>query len=197
MIDFPTKSFRNIIIIGTVDEYGDMDPDKYIPWIDTEDMEFFRRETLGHCVVMDQDVWDSLKTKPLDGRLNIIICEDGHIPFDDEYVVVTNFNEAMWAIWHYTVAHEKIYILGGLKTYRDFMPLARRVLLTKVKTPYKSGIAFPNIYKKREKNTKRTSLEHDTRPVLQGVRQKGNGWKQLCGQNHVGACNDLCRKASQ
>lgn len=198
MIKYPTQSFRNIIIIGTVDEYGEMDPDKYIPWIDTEDMEFFRNETLGHCVVMDHFVWHSLKTKPLDGRLNIVICDDDSIKPSDEYVVVKNFNEAMWAIWHYTVAHEKIYIIGGLKVYNAFMPLARRILLTKVKTPYKSGMAFPDIYnsKKRAKNTKRTSLEHDPRSILQDMRQKGNGWKQLCGKNHVGACDDLCRKTS-
>ncbi len=168
MINYPTQSFRNIILIGSVDQYGEMDDERHVPWIDTEDMEYFRNETIGHCVVMDSEVWHSLKTKPLHGRLNIVLCDDGSIPVDEEYVVVKTFNEAMWAIWHYTQAHEKVYILGGLRLYKQFRPYSRRVILTLVQTPYKSGKFFPKLFKKKsdEKNSKRVSEGDGGRSIL-------------------------------
>lgn len=155
MVDYPTETFRNIIIIASADEYGGIDPYSYLPWIDQEDMQFFRDMTLGHTVVMDELVWNQLTTKPLDGRLNIVISQDLS-RHDDDYIVVRNFEEAMWAIWHYTVGHSKIFIIGSSDLYNKFLPFSRRVILTRVKTPYKNADQhFPPLFKrkKHEKNT--------------------------------------------
>jgi dihydrofolate reductase len=151
MVDYPTEAFRNIIIITSVDEFGGIDPVNYLPWIDQEDMQFFRETTLGHTVVMDDNVWNQLVTKPLDGRLNIVISQDLPKHEDDDYVVVRNFEEAMWAIWNFTTGHSKIFIIGGSDLYHKFLPFSRRVILTRVKTPYRdTDRRFPMLFKKKK-----------------------------------------------
>lgn len=60
------------IIVAVADDWaigrsGDM------PWHISEDMKFFKAKTLGHSVIMGRRTWESIGSKPLPGRENIVV----------------------------------------------------------------------------------------------------------------------------
>lgn len=63
-----------------------------LPWErNPKDMKWFRDHTLGHVVVMGRSTWESLGSKPLPGRTNVVITtkqlegpdhtDSGHMQF--------------------------------------------------------------------------------------------------------------------
>lgn len=153
MINYPTRGFRNIIIIAAVAENGAIGLEGGLPWVDQEDIEFFRKETLGHVVVMGSKTWESLPQKPLDGRTNIVLSKKLS-EFTEGAIVVRNFEEAMWAIWEHSGPHDKIFIIGGLEIYKMFLPYARRVLLTMIKGAPIADTYFPQLFTKAKHRAK-------------------------------------------
>ena len=48
-----------------------------LPWRLRSDLALFKRLTLGKPVIMGRKTWDSLPSKPLPGRTNIVLSRDG------------------------------------------------------------------------------------------------------------------------
>ena len=94
-----------------------------------EDMRFFRETTSGHVVVMGYNTWLSLNRKALPNRKNYVVSpfEIKDLPnnieqvFDFEAYAKENQN-----------TDEEIFIIGGAKTYEDFLPYAKTLYLTEV-----------------------------------------------------------------
>ena len=60
------------IIVAVADDWaigreGDM------PWHISADMKFFKATTMGHSLVMGRRTWESIGSKPLPGRQNIVV----------------------------------------------------------------------------------------------------------------------------
>lgn len=134
--------------MAAVAENGVIGSNNDLPWQDMEDMEFFRKETMGHVVVMGRLTWDSLPNKPLDGRVNIVISSTLSFDTPGAYVA-RNFLEAMHLIWKHSGPHDKVFVIGGQTMYEQFLPYARRVLLTLIKGTYKGTTKFPPMFNKR------------------------------------------------
>ena len=47
-----------------------------LPWKSKTDMEHFRSVTYGNAVVMGRKTFESLGSKPLQGRLNVVVTRD-------------------------------------------------------------------------------------------------------------------------
>ena len=58
---------------------GVIGADGALPWHLREDLQRFKRTTLGHPVVMGRKTWDSILArngKPLPGRRNVVVSRD-------------------------------------------------------------------------------------------------------------------------
>ena len=67
--------------------------DGKIPWHLPEDMERFRRRTMGHVVVMGRRTWEEIG-HPLPGRMTYLVSSRLHIK-EENVVTVPSLTEAI------------------------------------------------------------------------------------------------------
>ncbi len=107
-----------------------------------EDMRFFRETTSGHAVVMGYNTWLSLDKKPLPGRKNLVVSpwEIKDLPEDVEQI----FDYESYAE-DFRDSEDEIFVIGGAKTYEDFLPFASVLYLTEVDDSVKDAdVYFPD-----------------------------------------------------
>ena len=86
-----------------------------IPWHVPEDFAHFRTLTRGHPVVMGQGTWESLPTRPLPGRTNVVLTLDEHFEADGALVAHT-LADAL-ALAAAAPGGELTWIIGGAQVY--------------------------------------------------------------------------------
>ncbi|NLB66829.1 MAG: dihydrofolate reductase [Bacteroidales bacterium] len=62
-----------ISLIAAVATDGAIGKGNTMPWHISDDLKYFKRVTFGKCVIMGRKTWESLGSKPLPGRDNIVI----------------------------------------------------------------------------------------------------------------------------
>jgi len=116
--------------------------DNALPWAIKEDMARFKKLTKGWPCVMGRKTWESLPTKPLPGRLNVVVSrktEVGSFPLD-----VKIFPSLSAAVENCS-GYEKIFIIGGEMIYKQALELADKIELTLVHKQYEGDAFFPEI----------------------------------------------------
>lgn len=96
-----------------------------IPWHLSKDLQFFKRTTLGHAIVMGRKTFDSLG-KPLPGRENIVLSRN---PLDAPGV---RHCQTLDEIAEPSDGR-KLFVIGGAEIYRALLPRCAEFLLTVVK----------------------------------------------------------------
>ena len=127
---------KNLSLIVAMDEGGLIGRNNALPWRLPEDLKFFRRITLGKTVLMGRKTWDSLG-KPLEGRRNWVLSRDPAFrPAGCE--VFATLERAL-------AAHRdgELVVIGGAELYRQALPLARTLHLTRVHARVAGDTAFP------------------------------------------------------
>ena len=108
-----------------------------------EDLKRFKELTTGHTVVMGTNTWKSLPKKPLPNRRNIILSRKKEVYPHDEYLRMTKMEFGYWLEDH---PKETVFIIGGARTYAEYLDICNVIYLTKI---YKShdniDAYFPNI----------------------------------------------------
>lgn len=105
---------------------GAIGRDGTIPWHLPEDLKFFQRETLGGAIIMGRNTWDSLPFKPLSKRFNIVVSANP----DVAEVVVSSVAQGIALALDQ--GYQRIYGIGGAGIYQEMLPLAQRLLISKV-----------------------------------------------------------------
>lgn len=110
-----------------------------MPWHLPGDLAHFKRITLGAPVIMGRRTWDSLpkRFRPLPGRPNIVVTRNGEWTADGALVV--DSPEAALALASAQVisqpgaaAPEWVWVMGGGELYRQTLPLADRLEVTRI-----------------------------------------------------------------
>ena len=108
-----------------------------IPWHISEDFKFFKATTMGHTVIMGWMTWVSLGSKPLPGRQNFVISlEPLPEPQFDNVRFFSSLEDALEA------AGEDAFIMGGGYTYRQALPFATKIYLTRIHTTIPDADTF-------------------------------------------------------
>ncbi len=120
-----------------------------------EDMEHFRKITVGHTVIMGQKTYESIG-RPLPERINIVISNDPN--FTATGCLVSHSIEQALAL---AKAKEKkeIFIIGGGQIYKQFIDLADKLYLTIVDDQPKLADTFFPDYSKFNKVTRQEKHE--------------------------------------
>lgn len=95
-------------------------------WHIPADLKRFKQITLGSAVVMGRKTWESLPKRPLPGRRNIIVSRGGYAAEGAE--TVASISEALEA----GRQSGRVFIIGGSEIYRQTLPLASVVHLTRI-----------------------------------------------------------------
>lgn len=110
----------------------------------SKDMKFFRETTFGHVVALGENTLLSFpNAKPLKNRAHIVLSQDPTHNYEG-VENVHDFEEFLKLIKERSLS-EDVYIIGGASIYRQTLPFADKVLLTKVDADGNAELFFPNL----------------------------------------------------
>ena len=114
-------------------------------WRLPNDMKFFKNLTWGMPVIMGRKTFVSLAGKPLPGRTNIVITRDTNSITSQSGLWVCGSLEEAIALAKSTDCLEA-FVIGGGDIYRQAMPLADKIYLTRVHGEFnEADVFFPKI----------------------------------------------------
>ncbi len=104
------------------------------------DLKYFKRVTSGHPVIMGRHTYESLPVKPLPNRKNIVISLSltGPLP---GCVLVPSIEEAC----KHCDDTEECFVMGGAQIYRQMMPQAQKLYVTRIHYSFEADVFFPEI----------------------------------------------------
>lgn len=128
---------------------------KLIYWL-PNDMKRFKALTTGHTIIMGRRTFESLPKGALHNRRNIVLSRNGKAEDFPNADLYPTLNEALAS------CQGEVYIIGGASVYKEALPLADRLCLTRVHdTPQKADTFFPQINENEWVETFREEHEKD------------------------------------
>ena len=126
-----------ISIIVAVAQNGAIGKENKLLWHISEDLKYFKRVTSGNPVVMGRKTWESIG-KPLPGRRNIVISRSlDSLPGAEVFKSLElAFDEVGKS------DADEIFIIGGGEIYRQALPFASKLYLTKVHVTIEDADTF-------------------------------------------------------
>jgi dihydrofolate reductase len=118
--------------------------DNDLPWRLKSDLAIFKARTLGKPVIMGRKTWDSLPRKPLPGRMNIVLSQDGSFE-PPQAVVCESFLEALQMAKEQAEDDgvDEVCVIGGRAIFELALPRAKRLYLTEVQAEVEGDVHFP------------------------------------------------------
>jgi dihydrofolate reductase len=115
-----------------------------LPWRLSADLRRFKALTLGKPVIMGRKTWDSLPTRPLPGRTNIVLTRDGSF-VAQRAVVCETFADAVDIAREQAAEDgaDEVCVIGGAALFALALPKARRLYLTEVEADVPGDVHFP------------------------------------------------------
>jgi dihydrofolate reductase len=116
-----------ITLVLAMAENGVIGKDGAIPWRLPDDLRRFKRLTIGKPVVMGRKTWDSLPRKPLPERSNIVVTRQADWAAQGA-IRAASLDDALTKAG----AAVEVMVIGGGEIYREALPRAQRIELTRV-----------------------------------------------------------------
>lgn len=108
-----------------------------MPWHLPADLAWFKRNTLGKPVIMGRKTWQSIGSKPLPKRPNIVISRDTRSVGGADVVA------SPAAALELVTAADEVMIIGGAQIYTQFLPQAERLYITLIDAGVEGDSWFP------------------------------------------------------
>lgn len=128
-------------ILAHDDEYG-IGKNGGLPWPhNPADMKWFKETTNGHIVVMGRKTWESLGSKKLPNRTNIVVTRSEiEGDYDGKY-----FGEMTKLIQMLKLEYPdlKTWIIGGADLYKQTLPFCDNIYITKIPGNYQCDTVIP------------------------------------------------------
>lgn len=113
--------------------------DNALPWRLPEDLQHFKRTTLGAPIIMGRKTWDSIG-RPLPGRRNIVVSRNRDLQLEGAEVV-GSLEDAQ----RLCVGVEQVFLIGGAQLYAEALPSADRLIVTEIDADVAGDAYFPAI----------------------------------------------------
>ena|SRR5690554_486113 len=146
-----------ITLIAAAAENHAIGKNNQMLWHLPNDFKHFKQHTVNHSVVMGRKTYESIG-KPLPDRRNIVVTRDLNWAAED--VDVAN---SLDEVLTYCRDEREIFIIGGANIYKQTLPLAQRVLLTRVHTSLAGDAFFPELPQTEWKKIKEERHAQDER----------------------------------
>ncbi len=136
-----------IAMIAAVAENNAIGINNKMPWYLPGDLRYFKAVTMGKPIIMGRKTFESLR-KPLPGRTNIVITRDENYHFEG-IRVVHSLKDALSLAEDVALIDgvQELMVIGGAEIYRQALPQAERLYLTKVYQSFEGDAFFPEIDK--------------------------------------------------
>lgn len=139
----PSNKIR-LASIAAVAENGVIGSDNGMPWNIPSEFAYFRRMTLGKPVIMGRKTFESLGSKPLPKRPNLIVTRNPNWRAPD-VMACTSLEDAIATARRIATGRgaDTIFIAGGAEIYKLAMPLIDTLYLTEVHLKPEGSTFFP------------------------------------------------------
>ncbi len=107
-------------------------------WHLPNDMKFFKQTTWAMPIVMGRKTFESIGSKPLNGRVNMVLTQQKD--FKANAVVVNNIKDVLFIAQEHD--YNEIFVIGGAEVYQQFLEKATTIYLTKVHTTIEGDAYF-------------------------------------------------------
>ena len=112
--------------------------DNDVPWKLPADLRRFKQLTMGHAMLMGRRTFESIGSKPLPGRPLIVVSRR---PGPDGVRMARSVQEGI------DLAREagetELFVAGGTEIYREALPVADRLYLTRIEEDVPGDAYFP------------------------------------------------------
>ncbi|WP_263080754.1 dihydrofolate reductase [Endozoicomonas sp. Mp262] len=134
-----------IAMIAAVAENNAIGINNKMPWYLPGDLRYFKAVTMGKPIIMGRKTFESLR-KPLPGRTNIVITRDKSYSIEGARVV-HSLEDALSLAEDIAMIDgvQELMVIGGGEIYRQALPKAGRLYLTKVYQSFEGDAFFPEI----------------------------------------------------
>ena len=107
-------------------------------------MKFFKNTTWAMPVIMGRKTFDSIGKKPLKGRFNIVVTRSNEVQSENgEIILAPSLDEAIKKAEE-TDCKES-FVIGGGEIYKEILPRANKVYLTRVHSKFEGDTFFPEL----------------------------------------------------
>ena len=127
-----------IILIAAVSKDRVIGKQGGIPWKIKEDLSFFKEKTLNSPIIMGRATYNSIG-RPLPNRLNIVMTRSAK---NTEGVTEVTSTEKAIEAASVNKDSSRVYIIGGENIYKEFLPIAHRMIITEVDLYIEDGDTF-------------------------------------------------------
>jgi len=132
----------NITLVVAASENNAIGLNNQLLWHLPKDMRFFKNTTWGMPILMGRKTFESMGSKPLNGRLNIIITRNKNWISEDVMVVHTMEEATALAT---KFSYNELLVIGGGEIYKMALPMAQKIWLTRVHTTIEGDVYFPKL----------------------------------------------------
>jgi dihydrofolate reductase len=136
-----------ISIIASISNNYCIGANNTLLWNQLEDLKRFKFITSDHVVIMGQRTYESLPFKPLKNRTNIVISNDHNVRYDG-CVMAYSIDEAIQKAKYWASDKDEVFIIGGGSIYKQFLPLANKLYITRIDVDIEGDVYFPFIDEK-------------------------------------------------
>lgn len=154
--DDTSKKKSELTIIAAAAENNALGKDNQLIWSLPNDMQRFKRLTLGHHIIMGRKTFESFP-KPLPNRTHIVITNQKNYKVPEGVLVVNSLEAALQKVNH----DVQPFIIGGGQIYKQAMALADKIELTRVHATFDADAFFPEIDASNWKEIGRTFHKKD------------------------------------
>lgn len=145
VIPVPNPGGRNVTLIAAMDSQNGIGKNNQIPWAISPDMQQFKRLTTDHYIVMGKKTFESLNSKPLPNRINIVLSRQPHYLIEEFYrwnnvCAFSSLEDASFA-----VGASQTFIIGGAQIYKEALDLGlvHDMILTRIQHNAQCDTFFP------------------------------------------------------
>ena len=110
--------------------------DNQMPWKISADLQFFKRVTMGHPVIMGRKTWESIG-RPLPGRRNIVVSRNANYPINGGELV-GSLEEALSSLAEFP----RVFVIGGEQLFTQAFDKADRLYITEIDLDIEGGDTF-------------------------------------------------------
>lgn len=138
-----------VYLVAAVAANGIIGANGRLPWHLPEDLQHFKKLTLGHPVIMGRRTWESLKG-PLPQRENIVVTRNRD--YQAPGAAVATSLEGALAL---CLGEPVVFVIGGTSLFEEALPFAAGLVLTEIHRDYEGDTWFPKWNRAQWKESQR------------------------------------------
>ena len=130
-----------ITIIAAAGENNELGKNNDLVWYLPDDFKRFKQLTTGHHIIMGRKTFESFP-KPLPNRTHIVITRNKNYQ-KEGIIVISSIEEAL----EKAKEDSQPFIIGGGEIYKQSIPFADKIELTRVHGTFEADTFFPTFSK--------------------------------------------------